>query len=71
MRLKQAAVLAQQQGALALEWRATSSLARLHAAQGRDDLARDVLRKQFARPYEGFASPDLVEGTQLLRYMDC
>ena len=69
--LQEAVVLAQQQGAVALAWRATTSLARLHAAQGRDDQARDLLRAQFTGPFEGFASPDLAEGMQLFHELRC
>ena len=61
--------LARQQGAIALEWRAISSLARLHAITGRDDKARELLRSYFLAPAEGFESPDLREGIQLLGAM--
>ena len=65
-RVKAAAALARQQGALALEWRANVALARLYSTVGRDDEARELLRHNYAAFTEGFASPDLVEGKQLL-----
>ena len=61
--------LARQQGALALEWRSISSLARLHASNGGHDLARSLLTAHFSASSEGFESPDLVEGKQLLDTM--
>lgn len=68
-RIGAAAGLARQQGALALEWRATMSLARLQHSIGRHDEARDLLRQDYARFGEGFASLDLVEGKRLLDAM--
>jgi class 3 adenylate cyclase/predicted ATPase len=68
-RIESAVELARQQGALALEWRATSSLARLHVSTGRHDEARELLRSHFSAPAEGFESPDLGEGKQLLDAM--
>jgi predicted ATPase len=68
-RIEAAVELARQQGALALEWRATSSLARLHVSTGRHDEARELLRSHFSAPAEGFESPDLGEGKQLLDAM--
>ena len=68
-RIEVAVGLARQQGALALEWRATSSLARLHASAGRHDEARELLRSHFSVPAEGFESLDLMEGRQLLDAM--
>ena len=68
--IEAAAALARQQGALALEWRATMSLARLHRDIGRHDEARDMLRQNYARFTEGFASLDLVEGKRLLDAMN-
>ncbi len=68
-RIEAAVVLARQQGALALEWRSISSLARLHASTGGHDLARSLLTAQFSASLEGFESPDLVEGKQLLETM--
>jgi len=66
LRVEAAAVHAGQQGALALEWRATMALARLHASAGRHGQAREMLRANHAAFTQGFASPDLVEGQQLL-----
>jgi predicted ATPase len=65
-RIEAAAALAKQQGALALEWRAAMSLARLYATVGRHDVARELLRTHYAAFSEGFTSLDLVEGKQLL-----
>ena len=69
-RIEAAAALARQQGALALEWRTTMSLARLHRDTGRHDEACDMLRQNYARFTEGFASLDLVEGKRLLDAMN-
>lgn len=69
-RIEAAAALARQQGALALEWRSTMSLARLHRDAGRHDEARDMLSQNYARFTEGFASLDLVEGKRLLDAMN-
>jgi len=66
LRVEHAAALATQQGALALEWRATMALARLYASVGRDAEARELLRDKYAAFTQGFASPDLVDGKQLL-----
>jgi predicted ATPase len=68
-RIGAAATLARQQGALALEWRATMSLARLQSELGRHDEARDMLRQNYAQFAEGFGSLDLVEGKRLLDAM--
>ena len=65
-RLKVAAALAKQQGALALEWRVTMSLAHLYIAVGSHDKARKGLRANYAKFTEGFKSLDLIEGKQLL-----
>ena len=65
-RIEKAVGLARQQGALALEWRAASALARLHISTGQHDLARELLQTHFSASSEGFESPDLVEGKQLL-----
>jgi len=65
-RVEAAAALAREQGALALEWRATMVLSRLHAGVGRDAEARTMLRDNYAAFTQGFASPDLIEGKQLL-----
>jgi predicted ATPase len=65
-RVEAAARLAQQQGALALEWRATMSLARLLGKIGRHVEARDLLRHNYSAFSEGFASLDLLEGKRLL-----
>jgi predicted ATPase len=70
VRVEAAAALARKQGALALEWRATMALARLHVSVGRHDEARSILRDNYAAFTEGFASPDLVEGKQLLDGMN-
>ena len=45
------------------------SLARLQHSIGRHDEARDLLRQDYARFGEGFASLDLVEGKRLLDAM--
>ena len=70
VRIEAAATLARQQGALALEWRTTMSLARLHRDAGRHDEAGDMLRQNYARFTEGFGSLDLVEGKRLLESMN-
>ena len=54
---------------LALEWRATMSLARLQHSIGRHDEAHGLLRQDYARFGGGFASLDLVEGKRLLDAM--
>ena len=69
LRIEAAAALARQQGALALEWRATMALARLYAGMGRHDEARELLRRNYAAFTEGFTSLDLVEGKRLLHAM--
>ena len=66
VRIEAAAALARQQGALALEWRTSMSLARLYSGLGRHDQARDLLRTGYAAFTEGFTLPDLIEGKQLL-----
>ena len=65
-RIEAAIALAKQQGALALEWRAAMSLARLYTGVGRHDAASELLRTNYAAFSEGFTSLDLVEGKQLL-----
>jgi class 3 adenylate cyclase/predicted ATPase len=70
MRIEAAAAHARQQGALALEWRATMALARLYPDVGRDDEAPELLRRNYAAFTEGFTSPDLVEGKRLLDAMN-
>ncbi|MBL8385782.1 MAG: AAA family ATPase [Burkholderiales bacterium] len=65
-RLEETTALARQQGALALEWRATLPLARLYAGLGNRDRARDLLRSKYAAFTEGFTLPDLIEGKRLL-----
>ena len=69
-RIEAASALARQQGALALEWRASMSLARLYCDLGRHDQARALLRANYAAFSEGFALPDLVEGKQFLDAMN-
>jgi predicted ATPase len=69
-RTEAAARLAQHQGALALEWRATMSLARLLSEIGRRVEARDMLTRNYSAFTEGFASLDLVEGKRLLDAMN-
>jgi predicted ATPase len=66
VRVEAAAALARQQGALALEWRATMALARLYVGVGREAGARAMLSDNYAAFTQGLASPDLVEGKQLL-----
>jgi predicted ATPase len=66
VRVEAAAALARQQGAVALEWRATMALARLYTGVGREAEAGAMLRDGFAAFTQGFASPDLIEGKQLL-----
>ena len=65
-RVEAAAAHAREQGALALEWRATMALARLHAGVGRDAEARKLLRDNYAAFTQGFQLPDLVDGKHLL-----
>ena len=69
VRIESAAAHARQQGALALEWRATMALARLYGDAGRQDEGRELLRRNYAAFTEGFTSPDLVQGRQLLDSM--
>jgi predicted ATPase len=69
-RIKGAEKLAQKQGALALEWRATMSLASLLSHAGHTIEARDILRQNYVRFTEGFASLDLLEGKRLLDAMN-
>jgi predicted ATPase/class 3 adenylate cyclase len=70
VRIEAAAALARQQGAVALEWRAALALARLYSGLGRDAEARELLRKHYAAFTQGFATPDFVEGKQLLDSMN-
>jgi class 3 adenylate cyclase/predicted ATPase len=65
-----AAALARQQGALALEWRATMSLARLYSGVGRHDEGRELLLCKYAAFTEGFTSLDLMEGKRQLHAMN-
>jgi predicted ATPase len=65
-RIEASAALARQQGAVMLEWRAAMALAPLYSGAGRDAEARELLRTRYAAFTQGFESPDLVEGKQLL-----
>jgi hypothetical protein len=58
--------VAQDQGTLAWELRATTSLARLLASQGRSGKAAAALRAVYDRYAEGFDSADVVEARSLL-----
>jgi len=64
--LRQALDVAHQQGALAWELRAATSLARLGAAQGRTGQARAVLAPVYDRFTEGFETGDLAAAQTLL-----
>jgi tetratricopeptide (TPR) repeat protein len=63
---REAIALAQQMGAKALELRATMSLARLLAEQGRRDEARTMLADIYGWFTEGFDTVDLKEAKALL-----
>jgi predicted ATPase/DNA-binding winged helix-turn-helix (wHTH) protein len=64
--LDQAAELAREQGALFWELRIALSLARLHAAQGQRDEAKNVLTAVYTRFTEGFETADLQAARALL-----
>jgi predicted ATPase/DNA-binding winged helix-turn-helix (wHTH) protein len=64
--LDQAAELAREQGALFWELRIALSLARLHAAQGQRDEAKNVLTTVYMRFTEGFETADLRAARALL-----
>jgi predicted ATPase len=70
LRIEAAAALAEQQGALALEWRATMALARLYSEVGRHEEARETLSRKYAAFTEGFTSIDLKEGKWLLHTLN-
>jgi len=63
---RQAIALARQQGAKLWELRATMSLSRLLAAQGKPDLARPLLAEIYNWFSEGFDTPDLIAAKALL-----
>lgn len=63
---QQALAISRQQGAKALELRATTSMARLWQQQGRRAEARQLLGEVYAGFSEGFATPDLQDARQLL-----
>ncbi|UTW13041.1 adenylate/guanylate cyclase domain-containing protein [Marinobacterium rhizophilum] len=63
---EQAIVLARQQGALALELRATLGLAGLWQQQGKDEAAGQRLAAVYGRFTEGFDTPDLLAAKALL-----
>jgi predicted ATPase len=63
---RQALDVARDQGARSLELRAAMSLARLIAANGRKDEAREVLARIFGSFSEGFETADLKEAKALL-----
>jgi predicted ATPase len=63
---RDALALAVRQACRPLELRAAGSLARLLAAKGHSEKARDVLAPIYAAFTEGFEKPDLVEAKALL-----
>jgi predicted ATPase/DNA-binding winged helix-turn-helix (wHTH) protein len=63
---QQALGWADRQGALSLELRAATSLARLWRDQARREEAHELLAKVYARFTEGFATADLKEAKRLL-----
>jgi predicted ATPase len=67
---EQARDLARSQEAKILELRAAMCLARLHAADGREDLARALVEPLYAWFVEGHGTLDLVEAEQLLSACD-
>ncbi|WP_170156628.1 ATP-binding protein [Roseateles depolymerans] len=62
--------MARQQGALAWELRAASSMARLFRDQGRPAQGKDLLRTVFERFTEGFETADLMAAARLLGELD-
>ena len=66
---REAVALAQQMGAKAWELRATTSLARLLAKQGRRDEARAMLAEIYGWFTEGFDTADLKDAKALLDEM--
>ncbi|MHB0857878.1 MAG: ATP-binding protein [Anaerolineae bacterium] len=64
--LQRAIEVARQQGARLYELRATRSLARLWAQEGRIGEAREALAAIYATFSEGFDTPDLIEARALL-----
>ncbi len=64
--LQRAIQVAQAQGAKSLELRATSSLARLWAEQGKRAKAHDLLAPAYAQLTEGFGTRDLNDAKALL-----
>jgi class 3 adenylate cyclase/predicted ATPase len=67
---QQAIEVARKQSAKSLELRATTSLARLLAGQGRRDQARAMLAEIYNWFTEGFDTADLQEAKQLLNELD-
>jgi hypothetical protein len=67
---RQALDSAHQQGALSLELRAATSLARLLSNQGRHAEASTCLQSVYDRFTEGFATADLIAAKQLLDNLD-
>ena len=65
-RVEHAAWLAKSQGAVALEWRAVTALARLLAQEGRAEQARDRLRSVCGESNSGLDSADLEGAKSLL-----
>ena len=63
---REAIALAQKMGAKAWELRASTSLARLLASQGRRDQARAMLAEIYGWFTEGFDTADLIEAKRLL-----
>jgi predicted ATPase len=57
---------ARRQGALSLELRSATSLARLHQQGGRTTQARKVLAQVYRRFTEGFGTADLITAKALL-----
>jgi predicted ATPase len=70
-RFSKAIQVARSQGAKSFELRAVTNLARLWQGQGKIDEAQGLLAPVHAWFTEGFDTPDLVEGEELLNALKC
>jgi predicted ATPase len=68
--LANAMATAVRQGALSLELRAATGLARLSRGRGRRDEAHDQLARVYGRFTEGLETPDLKEAKTLLSHWE-